>query len=116
MDIRGFSEVNLERASTSYFSRPETELDPRIFIGNSLRPWVKNSIKRILFEHLGVRYTSPDRWVKAWLAGSGVSYQWSASRDPGDLDCLVGINYPVFRQYNQEYVGLSDDEIKALIQ
>jgi hypothetical protein len=114
MDIRGFSEVNLERASTSYFSRPETELDPRIFIGNSLRPWVKNSIKRILFEHLGVRYTSPDRWVKAWLAGSGVSYQWSASRDPGDLDCLVGINYPVFRQYNQEYVGLSDDEIAQM--
>lgn len=114
MDIRGFSEVGLERASTSYFSKPETELDPRIFIGNTLRPWVKNSIKRILFEHLGVRYSSPERWIKAWLAGSGVSYQWSASRDPGDLDCLVGINYPVFRQYNQEYAGLSDDEIAQM--
>lgn len=111
MDIRGFSEVGIDQSSTSYFSRPETELDPRIFIGNSLRPWVKNSIKRILFEHLGVRYTAPERWTKAWLAGSGVSYQWSASRDPGDLDCLVGINYPIFKQYNQEYTGLSNDEI-----
>ena len=112
MDISSrFSEVDVEPSSTSYFSKPETELDPRLFIGNTLRPWVRNGIKRLLFEHLSVRYTAPERWVSMWLAGSGVSYQWSASRDPGDLDCLVGINYPVFRQFNQEYSGLSDDEI-----
>jgi hypothetical protein len=114
MDTDRFSEVNVEQSSTSYFSRPETELDPRIFIGKTLRPWVRNAIKRILFEHLSVRYSMPEKWTKAWLAGSGVSYQWSASRDPGDLDCLVGIVYPVFRQYNQEYAGLSDDEIAKM--
>lgn len=116
MDISSrFSEVDLSSGSTSYFSKPETELDPRLFVGTTLRPWVRNGIKRILFEHLGVRYTSPDRWISVWLAGSGVSYQWSASRDPGDLDCLVGVNYPVFRQYNQEYVGLSDEEISRMM-
>jgi len=115
MDISNrFSEVDVSPSSTSYFSKPETELDPRLFIGTTLRPWVRNGIKRLLFEHLGIRYTNPDRWVSMWLAGSGVSYQWSASRDPGDLDCLIGINYPVFRQYNQEYVGLSNEEIAKM--
>jgi len=115
MDISNrFSEVDVSPSSTSYFSKPETELDPRLFIGTTLRPWVRNGIKRFLFEHLGIRYTNPDRWVSMWLAGSGVSYQWSASRDPGDLDCLIGINYPVFRQYNQEYVGLSNEEIAKM--
>lgn len=116
MDISNrFSEVDVSPSSTSYFSKPETELDPRLFIGTTLRPWVRNGIKRLLFEHLGIRYTNPDRWVSMWLAGSGVSYQWSASRDPGDLDCLIGINYPVFRQYNQEYVGLSNEEIAKML-
>lgn len=116
MDISSrFSEVDLSPSSTSYFSKPETELDSRLFVGTTLRPWVRNGIRRLLFEHLVVRYTSPERWVSMWLAGSGVSYQWSASRDPGDLDCLVGINYPVFRQYNQEYVGLSDEEIAKML-
>lgn len=116
MDISNrFSEVDVSPSSTSYFSKPETELDPRLFIGTTLRPWVRNGIKRLLFEHLGIRYTNPDRWISMWLAGSGVSYQWSASRDPGDLDCLIGINYPVFRQYNQEYVGLSNEEIAKML-
>ncbi len=116
MDISNrFSEVDVSPSSTSYFSKPETELDPRLFIGTTLRPWVRNGIKRLLFEHLGIRYTNPNRWVSMWLAGSGVSYQWSASRDPGDLDCLIGINYPVFRQYNQEYVGLSNEEIAKML-
>lgn len=109
-----FSEVTVDTGSTSYFSQPETELDPRLFIGNHLRPWVRNGIKRILFEYLVVRYTFPERWVSMWLAGSGVSYQWSAARDPGDLDCLVGIDYRVFRMHNMEYSGLSDVEIAKM--
>jgi hypothetical protein len=110
-----FSEVQVEPQSTSYFSKPETELDPRIFIGDRLRPWVRNSIQRILFEYLSKQYSSPDRWVNMWLAGSGVSYQWSAARDPGDLDCLVGIDYVLFRKSNPEYTGLSNDEIAHML-
>jgi len=46
-----------------------------------------------------------------WLAGSGVSYQWSAARNPADLDCLIGINYLLFRQANPDYKALSDKQI-----
>ena len=107
----GFSEIGLEPSDTSYFSKPETELDPRLFTGEHLRPPIRNGIKRILIEYLAKRYTSPERWTKSWLAGSGISYQWSATRDPGDLDCLVGIDYVNFRKYNNEYMGLSNEEI-----
>ena len=65
----------------------------------------------MLFEYLGQHFSSPHQWTHVWLAGSGVSYQWEASREPGDLDCLVGINYVMFRQSNPEFVGYSDQEI-----
>lgn len=107
----GFSEVRIEPSDTSYFSTPETHLDARLFMGNQLRPAVRNGIMRILMTYLAKRYVSPERWTKMWLAGSGISYQWSASRDPGDLDCLVGIDYMAFKKYNTEYMGLSNEEI-----
>jgi hypothetical protein len=101
--------------STSYFSEPEAELDPRLFAGQQLRPWVRNGVLSLLMEHLVQRYASPQRWVTAWLAGSGVSYQWSAAREPGDLDCLVGVDYPRFRESNPDYSGLSDTEISRML-
>ena len=106
-----FSEIRLEPGETSYFSEPESDLDARLFMGKTLRPAVRNGIRRILFEYLAKRFTSPERWTKTWLAGSGISYQWAASRDPGDLDCLVGIDYATFRRFNPEYTGLSNVEI-----
>lgn len=112
-DLSRFGEVHPHQGSTSYFSSPETDLDPNLFLGEKLRPWVRNGISRILFDYLAVRYTHPERWAQVWLAGSGVSYQWSASRDPGDLDCLIGIDYITFRKYNLEYSGLSDREIAS---
>ena len=110
----GFTEINLQGSETSYFSAPQTDLDLRLFVGNHLRPVVRNSIKRFLMEYLAKRFTSPERWTKMWLAGSGISYQWAAHRDPGDLDCLVGIDYPIFRQFNSEYMGLSNIEIAQM--
>ena len=114
MDSARFEEVSVEPGSTSYFSAPSTGLDPNLFLGNRIKPWVRNNIVRLLYEHLVVRYSDPTKWTHVWLAGSGVSYQWSASRDPGDLDCLVGINYPVFRRYNMEFTSLSDSEIASM--
>lgn len=100
--------------STSYFSEPDTDLDPTLFQHGELRPAVRKAILSILFEYLATNYVEPHRWTHAWLAGSGVSYQWSASRNPGDLDCLVGIEYVRFRELNQEYAGLSDVEISQM--
>lgn len=108
------NDVNVVPGSTSYFSDPSADLDPKLFEGMHLRSWVRNSILRLLFEHLAVIYQNPNRWVSAWLAGSGVSYQWESAREPGDLDCLVGIDYILFRRSNPDYSGLSDQEIAKM--
>jgi hypothetical protein len=106
--------VSVSPGSTSYFSSPSTGLDPKLFEGDHLRSWVRNNVLRILFDHLAVLYQDPNRWVSAWLAGSGVSYQWESAREPGDLDCLVGIDYVQFRQINSDYSGMSNTEISAM--
>ena len=101
----------LEQQETSYFSDPSAVLDPRLFRDNKLQPSVRSAVLQLLFNHLNVNYTGGESWSHVWLAGSGVSYQWAAHRDPGDLDCLVGIDYRRFRESNNKFAGLSDKEI-----
>lgn len=96
---------------TSYFSDPEKMLDPTLFQGRVLQSWVRTGITSMLNDFLGLHYRHPELWSHPWLAGSGVSYQWSANRQPGDLDCLVGVDYIQFRKANPEFAGLSDTEI-----
>jgi hypothetical protein len=100
--------------STSYFSTPDTELDPKLFTADDLNIWVREGILEILFDYLGKNFNNPYAWTRAWLAGSGVSYQWAAQRSPGDLDCLVGIDYVNFRKLNTEYAGFSNQEIASM--
>lgn len=100
---------------TSYFSAPSETLDPELFDGRALKPWVRKGILQLLFDFLGQTYQNAETWAHAWLAGSGVSYQWSAARKPGDLDCLVGVDYIQFRKSNPRFVGLSDTEISEQI-
>lgn len=106
--------VSIEPSETSYFSAPGAGLDPRLFINGKLVPSVRASILRILLDHLKLHYYSPESFFTAWLAGSAVSYQWTAARKPADLDCLIGINYLQFRQSNPEYKALSDAQIAAM--
>jgi len=103
--------VEVEPSDTSYFSSPGAGLDPRLFRDGKLIPSVRSSILRILLEHLRTHYYSPENYLTIWLAGSGVSYQWTAARHPADLDCLIGVNYLLFRQSNPEYKALSDKQI-----
>jgi hypothetical protein len=70
---------------------------------------------QLLFNHLNSKYTGAESWSHVWLAGSGVSYQWAANRDPGDLDCLIGIDYPRFRQSNIRFIGLSNQEVASTL-
>lgn len=100
-----------EDQPTSYFSAPAANLDPKLFQGRQLQSWVRTGILSLLHDFLGLHYRHSDLWAHPWLAGSGVSYQWSADRHPGDLDCLVGINFVQFRKANPEFRGLSDSEI-----
>ena len=100
---------------TSYFSRPSDTLDTQLFEGRHLQSWVRQGILTLLEGFFSQHFRHQELWAVAWLAGSGVSYQWSAARQPGDLDCLVGVNYVEFRRANPEYAGLSDAEISAHI-
>lgn len=105
----------LEPAETSYFSKPSAGLDPRLFRDGKLTPQVRNAILQLLNNYLDSHYSGGGSWSRAWLAGSGVSYQWAAHRDPGDLDCLVGVDFVKFRQSNVRFTGLSDKEIADMI-
>jgi hypothetical protein len=107
--------VSIEPGSTSYFSKPQVILDPRLFRDHKLIPSVRESILVVLFEFLGQHFSGAYDWAYAWLAGSGVSHQWAADRTPGDLDCLVGIQYDTFRASNTRFVGLSNQEIASMI-
>jgi len=103
--------MSFSGAPTSYFSAPSDSLDPHLFDGRNIKSWVRQGILTLLYDFLEKYYRHPELWTHAWLAGSGVSYQWSAARQPGDLDCLVGVNYVQFRKANPEFAGLSDTEI-----
>jgi len=103
-------------ASTSYFSAPSMDLDQKLFDPEErLKVSIREPILTLLFNYLDSKFSNAHTWTRAWLAGSGVSYQWEASRQPGDLDCLVGIDYVKFRESNQSYAGYSDAEIAKTI-
>lgn len=101
--------------STSYFSEPSHVLDPTLFEGRRLRDWVRQGIMQLLADFFNKEFRHAELWAHPWLAGSGVSYQWSADRHPGDLDCLVGVDNVQFRKANPEYSGLTDVEISQQI-
>lgn len=107
--------VLVQGSATSYFSKPEETLDPKLFDGNHLKGWVRNGVLQLLFDFLREEYRHPDLWAHVWIAGSAVSYQWSAAREPGDLDVLIGVDYLQFRKANPEYLGLSDLEISKML-
>lgn len=107
--------VLVQRSATSYFSPVEDKLDPKLFEGIHLKRWVRNGIMQLLFDFLNETYRHPDLWAHVWLAGSGISYQWSAARQPGDLDVLIGVDYVQFRKANPEFMQMSDIEITKML-
>ena len=107
--------VVIQGSATSYFSSPETGLDPKLFTGITLNGWVRNGLLQLLFGFLNEEYRHPDLWTHVWIAGSGVSFQWSAAREPGDLDILIGVDYLQFRRAHPEYSGLGDIEISKML-
>ena len=42
-------QVTVQGSATSYFSTPETELDPNLFVGISLKGWIRNGLLQLLF-------------------------------------------------------------------
>ncbi len=103
--------------STSYFSEPAEFLDPDLFGGGeTLRDDVRVDIVHRLSAFFHAHgFHGVEAWLEIWLAGSGVSYQWAAHRDPGDLDCLLGIHFETFREANPNFAGLSNKEIAQYV-
>lgn len=86
--------------TSAYFSAPEPELDPALFSGMALKEEIRAWITAQLVTFWEWEGTAVSGWLHAWLAGSGVSYQWAADRGNGDLDVLLGIDYDVFIAQN----------------
>lgn len=113
--------VALVPSSTSYFSEPSDHLDPVLFDNMHLKPSVRSWILRTIHTVLSSSSSPPGRlmhsetWTRVWLAGSGVSFQWSATREPADLDILLGVNYVEFRRANPAYVSFTDSEIASML-
>ena len=99
--------------ATSYFSTPADTLDPKLFQGRVLKASIRNGIMSLIKDFLNESYRHSEMWAHPWLAGSGVSYQWQAAREPGDLDCLIGIDFIRFKKANPEFSGLTNKEISS---
>lgn len=103
--------INLKRGESGYFSTPTDTLDPFLFEGTHLLPDARERLTNLLLDYLSGSYNNPRSWTRIWLAGSGISYQWSAARGNGDLDVLFGIDYDKFVNDNPEFAYDEREEI-----
>lgn len=99
---------------SGYFSTPSSRLDPRLFVGDHLRDDVRHWVLTTLYSYWDRKYRDCREWSTVWAAGSGISYQWAADRSNGDLDILIGVDFPSFFSHNPTYAGLSADEMADL--
>lgn len=107
--------TRLKPGQSGYFSKPAHVLDPHLFDGDHLKPDVRQTLNNLLLDYLNSRYNAADSWIMAWLAGSGISYQWYSDRGNGDLDILLGIDYDKFLQANPSFEYMDRAEIVLAI-
>lgn len=102
-----------EGGHSGYLSAPEATLDPHLFNGDLLKGSVRHALisplNRYLTGELGL--DSVTSWIRIWLAGSGITYQWDADRGNGDLDVLLGMSRARFDKTNPEYAAEGDDDL-----
>lgn len=126
MDARDFlvqravaSEVPRVRMGVSgYFTRPTPDLDPVLFGtpgSRKLDPDIRHWVIETLGSFWETRYYDWRSWTRIWIAGSGVSFQWSADRSPRDLDILLGVDGEKFRYHNPRFNGFSDHDIATML-
>lgn len=72
--------------------------------------WLFNTLANELSSDLNL--VGVHEWLYAWVAGSGITYQWDADRGlTGDLDVLFGIDYPGFIKHNEDFRLMTDESI-----
>lgn len=108
-----FYDRALQPGGSSYFSEPSATLDPNLFMGdrlhNDVRVWLLHTLEAGLRRYLDMR--GAREWLHAWLAGSGITYQWAADRGNGDLDVLFGVDMQQFVHYNPDYHGVPERDV-----
>lgn len=101
---------------SGYFSAPETTLDPNLFEGDMLRGEIHGFIIGTLITALeNEGFRKPKNWVHVWIAGSSITYQWSADRGNGDIDVLFGVDIPAFALDNPGYEHYSEATLAGLM-
>lgn len=110
-----FPELEEHVGASGYFSQPALILDPQLFDGMELKPLVREAILDAFFDYMSTRYSNVREWTMAWLAGSGISYQWAADRGNGDLDVLFGIDYTGFVNANPAFSGMDRYDISYIL-
>lgn len=107
----------LKGGASGYFSQPEETLDPHLFSDKRLLPNVRNTItgRLIAFLQRDLKLNKPESWIRVYLAGSGITYQWSADRGNGDLDVLLGIDRTNFNSANPSHARLGEDDLAHLL-
>ena len=95
---------------SGYFTTPTPGSDPVLLNNDRIRPEVRRQILQTLYRFWLPRYNRPEAWSTVWIAGSALTHQWSAQRGNGDLDVLVGVNYPLFYSANPVFRGLTEKQ------
>ncbi len=106
-----YSPVGVTAGTSSLDIEPAPTLDPELFSGHRLKAPVRMELLSTMSGFLSQQYANHERWTRAWLAGSGVSYRWHAAADMRDLDVLLGIHFVAFRSANPGFTQLGNAEI-----
>lgn len=108
-----YTPVGITAGSSSLDIAPATSLDPELFTGERLRSSIRLDLLGMLNGFFSTQYANHERWLRAWIAGSGVSYRWHAAHDMRDLDVLLGVDFVAFRNANPGFRQLSNAEIAS---
>lgn len=102
-------EPTTEGGASGYLSAPSDQLDPALFNGDSFKQDVASQILKPLHTFLtALGLNDINHWLKAWVAGSGITHQWQSDRGNGDLDILLGIDGAAFDSANGDLAGVGD--------
>jgi GNAT superfamily N-acetyltransferase len=118
--------LNDKRPNQRLFAPTLTNLDPRLFDGERLRPEIRETIMNRIAAHWDGNYKNWREWSRVYLAGSAVSHWWadynavSHAGEPGldyhlndDLDTLIGIEYGGLLENHPEFLGVPAKVISA---
>ena len=106
-----YAPVGISAGTSSFYVDPAPVLDPSLFDGTRLRANIRQQLVSSVVGFLGQRYAGASIWLRAWLAGSAVSYRWHASSGLKDLDVLLGVDFIAFRLANRDFSSMGNKEI-----